>query len=160
MPRHHGRSPGQIAARNHHEVWQTRYQTCPGYRRPRRHFRLSAGQDDNRRRRCEPRHSVERVEAAQVILVDTHVVVWVAGDPQKLSSKARAAIDQELRAGQALAISCMTLFELAHLLARGRFRTTLLIDAYLMEIESRFVVLPLVTPDAQIQQAKAVKTIC
>jgi len=54
----------------------------------------------------------------------------------------------------------MTLFELAHLLARGRFRTTLLIDAYLMEIESRFVVLPLVTPDAQIQQAKAVKTIC
>jgi len=39
-----------------------------------------------------------------VILVDTHVVVWVAGDPQKLSSKARAAIDQELRAGQALAI--------------------------------------------------------
>jgi len=78
-----------------------------------------------------------------VILVDTHVVVWVAGDPQKLSSKARAAIDQELRAGQALAISCMTLFELAHLLARGRFRTTLSIDAYLMEIESRFVVLPL-----------------
>ena len=59
---------------------------------------------------------------AQVILVDTHVVVWLAFDQSRLSKKARAAIDDARRNGEGLAISDITLLELATLASKGRIR--------------------------------------
>lgn len=78
-----------------------------------------------------------------MILLDTHVVVWLARDPRKISRDAERAIKQASKNAEGIAISCITLFELAHLIARGRIRTILSLDAYLHDIESRFVVLPL-----------------
>ena len=49
---------------------------------------------------------------AHVILVDTHVVVWLAFDQRQLSKNARAAINEARQNGEGLAISDITLLEL------------------------------------------------
>jgi PIN domain nuclease of toxin-antitoxin system len=83
------------------------------------------------------------VGQAQVILVDTHVVVWLAFDQTEISTKARTAIDGERKNGDGLAISDITLFELANLESKGRIRLDISLESFLQEVESRFVVLPI-----------------
>jgi PIN domain nuclease of toxin-antitoxin system len=78
-----------------------------------------------------------------VILVDTHVVVWLALDQTQLSKNARAAIDDARRNGEGLAISDITLLELAVLLSKGRIRLDISLESFLQEVEARFVVLPI-----------------
>jgi PIN domain nuclease of toxin-antitoxin system len=80
---------------------------------------------------------------AEVILVDTHVVVWLAFDHDRLSKKARAAIDDARRNGDGLAICDITLLELATLFRKGRIRLDISIESFLEEVEARFVVLPI-----------------
>jgi PIN domain nuclease of toxin-antitoxin system len=78
-----------------------------------------------------------------VILVDTHVVVWLAFDESRLSAKAKAAIDNARRNGDGLAISNITLLELATLASKGRIRLAISLESFLQEVEARFVVLPI-----------------
>jgi PIN domain nuclease of toxin-antitoxin system len=78
-----------------------------------------------------------------VILVDTHVVVWLAFDQGQLSKKARAAIDDARKNGDGLAISDITLLELATLASKSRIRLDISLESFLQEVESRFVVLPI-----------------
>jgi PIN domain nuclease of toxin-antitoxin system len=78
-----------------------------------------------------------------MILVDTHVVVWLAGEPEKLSRRAALAIEQARRDSGGLAISGFTLFELAHLVVRKRIRVDSSLESFLQEVESRFLVLPI-----------------
>jgi PIN domain nuclease of toxin-antitoxin system len=78
---------------------------------------------------------------AEVILVDTHVVVWLAFDQDRLSKKARAAIDDARQNGDGLAISDITLLELAALFRKGRIRLEISLESFLDEVEDRFVVL-------------------
>lgn len=78
-----------------------------------------------------------------MILVDTHVVVWLAFDHDRLSKKARAAIDDARRNGDGLAICDITLLELATLFRKGRIRVDISIESFLEEVEARFVVLPI-----------------
>jgi len=78
-----------------------------------------------------------------VILVDTHVVVWLALDPSRLSSKARAAIDEARTSGEGVAISDITLLELATLTSKGRIRLSISLESFLREVEARFIVLPI-----------------
>jgi PIN domain nuclease of toxin-antitoxin system len=78
-----------------------------------------------------------------VILVDTHIVVWLALDPSQLSRKARAAIDDARQNGDGLAISDITLLELAMLSSRGRIRLDISLESFLREVEARFIVLPI-----------------
>lgn len=51
-----------------------------------------------------------------VILVDTHVVVWMLGDVERLSGAARDAI----AAAQSVAVADITWYELAWLIDAGR----------------------------------------
>ena len=63
-----------------------------------------------------------------MILLDTHVLVWMVADSKRLSRPAAAAI----RAAQDLggvAISAITLWELAWLIARGRIQAYGTVDA-------------------------------
>ncbi|MHB8676349.1 MAG: type II toxin-antitoxin system VapC family toxin [Candidatus Acidiferrales bacterium] len=78
-----------------------------------------------------------------MILVDTHVVAWLAFDPDRLSRKARAAIDDARRNGDGLAISDITLLELATLASKGRIQLDISLESFLQEVEARFVVLPI-----------------
>jgi PIN domain nuclease of toxin-antitoxin system len=80
---------------------------------------------------------------AQVILVDTHVVVWLAFDQNKLSRTARRTIDNTRKMAVALAISDITLLELATLASKGRIHLDISVESFLQEVESRFVVLPM-----------------
>jgi PIN domain nuclease of toxin-antitoxin system len=78
-----------------------------------------------------------------VILVDTHVVVWLAFDKDRISRKARTAIDDARKNAGGLAISDITLLELATLANKGRIRLDISLESFLQEVESRFVVLPI-----------------
>jgi PIN domain nuclease of toxin-antitoxin system len=78
-----------------------------------------------------------------LILLDTHVVVWLALDPGRISKKAHSAIDQARRENRGLAISDVTLMEVAHLSSRGRLHFQGGVEAFLSEVERRFVVLPI-----------------
>jgi PIN domain nuclease of toxin-antitoxin system len=78
-----------------------------------------------------------------VILVDTHVVVWLAFDEDKISRKARTAIDDARKNADGLAISDITLLELAILATKGRIRLDISLESFLQDVEARFVVLPI-----------------
>lgn len=77
-----------------------------------------------------------------MILVDTHVVVWLAFDQGQLSKAARAAINEARQNGEGLAISDITLLELMTLTSKGRIRLDISLEFFLREIEARFIVLP------------------
>jgi PIN domain nuclease of toxin-antitoxin system len=78
-----------------------------------------------------------------LILVDTHVVVWLAFDEARISKQARSAIEKARQNGEGLAISDISLFELARIFNRERNRLAISVESALAEIERRFVVLPI-----------------
>ena len=78
-----------------------------------------------------------------MILVDTHVVVWLAFHQDKISKNARIAIDEARRNGEGMAIADITLLELATLALKGRIRLNISLESFLQEVESRFIVLPI-----------------
>ena len=78
-----------------------------------------------------------------MIIVDTHVVVWLAFDQAQLSRKARTTIDDARKNAEGLAISDITLLELATLASKGRIRLDISLESFLQEVEARFVVLPI-----------------
>ena len=75
-----------------------------------------------------------------MILLDSHVVLWLALEPEKVSSNAHATIDQQRRRGQGLGICDITLAELAIAFRKRRFTLTVPLDTFLEETESRFTV--------------------
>jgi len=77
-----------------------------------------------------------------MILVDTHVVVWLALQPKKISKKARTAIEDARRIGQGIAISDIALLEISILERKARIRLNSSLETFLSEIEARFIVLP------------------
>ena len=78
-----------------------------------------------------------------MILVDTHVVIWLASDEPGLSANAKAAIDNARQNGEGLAVSNITLWELATAAGKGRIRLDISVESFLAEVEARFVVLPI-----------------
>lgn len=57
-----------------------------------------------------------------MILLDTHVLVWLAAEPERLSRRAASAI-RRARASDGMAIADITIWELALLFSRGTLRT-------------------------------------
>jgi PIN domain nuclease of toxin-antitoxin system len=78
-----------------------------------------------------------------VILVDTHVVIWLAGDESRLSKKARATIADARQHGEGLAVSDISLWELATLASKRRIDLDISLESFLEEVEARFVVFPI-----------------
>lgn len=56
-----------------------------------------------------------------MVLLDTHVVVWLQSDPRRISRAARAAFERAQKRSE-VAISAFTLYELASYLERGSIR--------------------------------------
>ncbi len=78
-----------------------------------------------------------------MILLDTHVVIWLAFDPDQISASAKSAINDARRNADGLAIADISLLELAILARKGRLRLDISLESFLQEVESRFVVLPI-----------------
>jgi PIN domain nuclease of toxin-antitoxin system len=78
-----------------------------------------------------------------LILLDTHVLVWLALDPGRISSKATTAIDEARQSGSGLAICAITLLEIAWLSHRGRVTFPGGLETFLSEVELRFSVFPI-----------------
>jgi PIN domain nuclease of toxin-antitoxin system len=78
-----------------------------------------------------------------LILLDTHVVVWLVSEPERLSKKARAVIDDARQNGDGLAVSGITLVEITTLYGRRRILLAMSLESFLGELERRFVVLPM-----------------
>ena len=78
-----------------------------------------------------------------MILLDTHVVVWLASGDSRISSRAQVAIHEARGSDRGLAISDFTLFELSQLFRKKKFQLTVDPDSFLSDVERRFVVLPI-----------------
>jgi PIN domain nuclease of toxin-antitoxin system len=78
-----------------------------------------------------------------VILVDTHVVIWLALETANISKEARAAIEETRQSGQGLAISDITLLEIAQIEKKHRIKLNASLETFLSEVEARFVALPM-----------------
>ena len=78
-----------------------------------------------------------------MILLDTHVVLWLAFAPERISKPAKAAMDAARANAEGLAISDISLLELTTLARKGRIRLNISLETFLVEVESRFVVLPI-----------------
>ena len=78
-----------------------------------------------------------------LILLDTHVVIWLAQDYAQISAKAQAAIDQARQEDRGLAVCDITLIEISRLASHGRIGFTPDVHTVLAEIERRFAVLPI-----------------
>src|SRR5206468_11042411 len=71
----------------------------------------------------------------KVILLDTHVLVWLTSEPVKLSKQASSAIRRANKAG-GIAISAITLWELGWLECHGRLQVTETVESYLEAVSS------------------------
>jgi PIN domain nuclease of toxin-antitoxin system len=80
-----------------------------------------------------------------MILLDTHIVIWLAAEPNRLSKPAKEAI-RTARIQGGLAIAAVTLFELAWLAENGRVETTLSVESFVRQCASKMTVLP-ITPE-------------
>jgi PIN domain nuclease of toxin-antitoxin system len=77
-----------------------------------------------------------------MILLDTHVLIWLARDPSKLSKASAGAIRNAVQDG-GLAISAMTLWELAWLATHGRLNLREPVEDFIDELTSRTAVRPI-----------------
>ena len=80
-----------------------------------------------------------------MILLDTHIAIWLAAEPNRLSKHAKNAIRAAHIQG-GLAIAAITLFELAWLAENGRVETTLSVESFVRQCASKMTVLP-ITPE-------------
>ncbi len=77
-----------------------------------------------------------------MILLDTHVWIWLQEEPRRLSRAAESAIKRS-RATRQIAVSVVSLVELAGLLNRGRVRSSGSIEGSLSRFVEDITVLPI-----------------
>jgi PIN domain nuclease of toxin-antitoxin system len=78
-----------------------------------------------------------------LILLDTHVVIWLGLDPARVSRSAKSVIDQARQESTGLAISGITLLELTWLSGKKRIAFIPSLEAFLTDVEGRFIVVPI-----------------
>jgi PIN domain nuclease of toxin-antitoxin system len=80
-----------------------------------------------------------------MILLDTHVLLWMASDPKRLSPKAREAI-RHARQHTGVAVSTITLWELSWLAQNGRIQVLSSVETFVRETVARVILKPM-TPE-------------
>jgi PIN domain nuclease of toxin-antitoxin system len=78
-----------------------------------------------------------------LILLDTHVVIWLAQDYRRISPAAQKAIEKAREEDGGLAVCGITLVEIVRLSSYGRIHLTPSVETVLSEVEHRFIVLPI-----------------
>jgi PIN domain nuclease of toxin-antitoxin system len=86
----------------------------------------------------------------QLILLDTHVLFWMANDSKRLSKRAREAIrtarQEQGRHSAGIAAATITVWELAWLAQNGRIAVTVSVESFVRELTARIILRP-VTPE-------------
>ena len=80
-----------------------------------------------------------------MILLDTHVLIWMVSDSKKLSRKAREAI-QAARMGTGVAIADISLWELAWLAENKRILISGTVERFVHDLTAK-VAVKLITPE-------------
>ncbi|HXY50231.1 MAG TPA: type II toxin-antitoxin system VapC family toxin [Terriglobales bacterium] len=80
-----------------------------------------------------------------MIFLDTHVLIWMASEPQQLSRRAREAI-REARQKTGVAVATITMWELAWLAENGRIQVSGSVESFVRETVARVMVKP-ITPE-------------
>jgi len=78
-----------------------------------------------------------------LILLDTHVVIWLAQDYRRISTAAHAAIEDARKQDRGLAVAGISLVEIARLASHGRINLIPDVETVLSEVERLFVILPI-----------------
>lgn len=71
-----------------------------------------------------------------MILLDTHALVWWVAEPKRIPAKARRAIDAAVKANEAIAVSSISVWEIAMLVARKRLASTIDADVWMDSVEA------------------------
>ncbi len=77
-----------------------------------------------------------------MILLDTHVLIWMASEPKRLSKRAREAI-LDARQTTGIAVASITLWELAWVAENRRIQISGSVESFVREIVSRVAVIPM-----------------
>ncbi len=77
-----------------------------------------------------------------MVLLDTHVLIWLVNEPVKLSKRANEAIFAA-RESDGLAISAITLWELAWIATHGRLDFVGTVDTLVERITSKIAIRPI-----------------
>jgi PIN domain nuclease of toxin-antitoxin system len=76
-----------------------------------------------------------------MILLDSHVIIWLALTPERISVAAAKLIALAQDSGEGIAISAATIYELEYAIRRGRILLAVPQRAIFARIQSRFRVL-------------------
>jgi PIN domain nuclease of toxin-antitoxin system len=77
-----------------------------------------------------------------VILLDTHVLIWMSTEPKRLSKKAREAISKA-RQNTGIAVASITLWELAWLAQNGRLQVSGSVESFVRETVAPVIIKPM-----------------
>jgi len=80
-----------------------------------------------------------------MILLDTHVIFWLAFEPNKISRVAAEAIRGLQKSETYPAISCISLYEISRMSERGRIELDEPLETFLSRLNSLFEVRPIRT---------------
>lgn len=80
-----------------------------------------------------------------MILLDTHALLWMAGDDERLSKRAHEAI-REARQDGGIAVATITLWEIAWLAHHKRIVVVGSVESFVRETVARVILRP-VTPE-------------
>lgn len=71
------------------------------------------------------------------------MVIWLAQDHQRISRPAGSAVKEARKKDRGIAVSSITLVEIARLASYGRVKLTPDLETFLSDVEERFVVMPI-----------------
>lgn len=88
------------------------------------------------------------------VVVDTHVVIWILFNPEKLSANALAALHGAIQSGEPIYIASISVVEVTYLVEKGRIPQAVLPQLFseLAEPNSGLRVVPLDLPIVQTLQ--------
>ena len=70
-----------------------------------------------------------------MIALDTHALVWWVSDPERIPSRARRLLDRAVRDAEPVAVSSISVWEIAMLVARGRLALTMDAQSWLSAVQ-------------------------
>lgn len=69
-----------------------------------------------------------------MIVIDTHILIWLVSDPDKLSSKAQKLLKEEEKEGVML-VSSISIWEIYLLVEKGRLSLSMDTDSWVEKLE-------------------------